>query len=727
MLTDIRRLDYPAHCHDIKKMGSFITAPLGTSLQKDSCRVLIVANSFDTSAEFEPAIHLSRLLSDQSVAVDLVLTKPNKNDSTQWERVKSEYSLEKSNFISLPRNDRVLKGPTADVLETSFHFHQWLTLHEHEYTTVISLDVTCDMYYALTARENGMAYSAISFLVFSTSSSYFDHVKSVSPVMSNFQLNVFYAERKVFEYADNVISNSQHFLNWLIENECPGCGTECYFQEMASSIILDANNQVSPRECHKVVFLFDQFSLTELTLCLEAARKISSKEVSYDFIFPRDVSKVLRDKVKLLTRGLGQSFAIIREDVDAIDWPRLVNEALVFVIPNAENFNSTILSSLRNSGVPVLTSSTTESESELFPGGRLLTFVHNPHKIRAYIDSVIKRRVVAEKFDRNASEIAWLGLITQGTQRFPQAISTKDKKSSRDLKVSVCISHFNRGEWLVRAIKSIQNQTYPCVEIIVVDDGSTDAETLTVLDNLDQIASDLTIKLLRQENLYIGASRNTGLSEVSGEYVLFMDDDNEAMPNELEVFIACAQNTGADILTCFSEVFSGETPEFSVIERQQALFVGPNTSASLSSNPFGDSNMFARTASVRSIQGFSEYYRVGRDDQEFFVRAKMNGLTISLVPKALYYYRLSNNRIRHGHINQYAGLARVLHSRISQVSVSDAQQLAYMQGLAYASGPFGPNLRFAILRSKLRELARIYIAKYTWLYSFVGWVRKRLS
>ena len=234
---------------------------------------------------------------------------------------------------------------------------------------------------------------------------------------------------------------------------------------------------------------------------------------------------------------------------------------------------------------------------------------------------------------------------------------------------------------------------------------------------------DVPISLIRQKNLYIGASRNAGLAAASGEFILFMDDDNEAMQFELSTFLECAQASGADILTCFSEVFSGESPSCSDIELQQALFVGPNESASLVSNPFGDSNMFVRASSVRGIQGFSEYYKVGRDDQEFFVRAKMQGLSINLVPKALYYYRLSKDRIRHGHINQYAGSARVLQSIISQVTVADAQQLAYMQGLAFANGPFGPNLRLATFRVRVKELARIYIAKHSWIYSLVAWVR----
>ncbi len=92
--------------------------------------------------------------------------------------------------------------------------------------------------------------------------------------------------------------------------------------------------------------------------------------------------------------------------------------------------------------------------------------------------------------------------------------------------VSVVIPTFNRGWIIAEAVQSVLDQTYQPVEIIVVDDGSTD-NTRDVLEPfMDQII------LLKQENKGVSAARNLGIQNTRGEFIAFLDSDDLWLPDK---------------------------------------------------------------------------------------------------------------------------------------------------------------------------------------------------
>ena len=90
-------------------------------------------------------------------------------------------------------------------------------------------------------------------------------------------------------------------------------------------------------------------------------------------------------------------------------------------------------------------------------------------------------------------------------------------------KISVIIPIYNSEKYLEECLDSILNQTLKDIEIICVDDGSTD-NSLTILENYAQ--RDKRIQIFSQQNLHAGIARNHGLEKASGEYVHFMDSDD---------------------------------------------------------------------------------------------------------------------------------------------------------------------------------------------------------
>jgi glycosyltransferase involved in cell wall biosynthesis len=95
--------------------------------------------------------------------------------------------------------------------------------------------------------------------------------------------------------------------------------------------------------------------------------------------------------------------------------------------------------------------------------------------------------------------------------------------------VSVIIPTYNRRRLLEQAIQSVFDQTYPNVELIVVDDGSTD-ETAIFLDEFKQ-----RLTVLRQSNRGVSAARNRGIRAAGGEYICFLDSDDYWKPPKLEL------------------------------------------------------------------------------------------------------------------------------------------------------------------------------------------------
>lgn len=106
--------------------------------------------------------------------------------------------------------------------------------------------------------------------------------------------------------------------------------------------------------------------------------------------------------------------------------------------------------------------------------------------------------------------------------------SSHDIKSAVDSPlVSVVIPCYNQGHFLAEAIQSVKNQTYSNIEIIIINDGSTDI-TSTVLKSFTGI------KYIEQANLGLPNARNRGTTESKGKYVIFLDADDLLYPHAVE-------------------------------------------------------------------------------------------------------------------------------------------------------------------------------------------------
>ena len=113
--------------------------------------------------------------------------------------------------------------------------------------------------------------------------------------------------------------------------------------------------------------------------------------------------------------------------------------------------------------------------------------------------------------------------------------------------VTVVIPVYNSKATVEKAVRSIMNQTYKNLEIIIVNDGSTD-ESLEICERL--ASEDARILVHSQENGGLSAARNKGISLAKGKWITFVDSDDLADPNMIEILLNCAVKACADLSVC---------------------------------------------------------------------------------------------------------------------------------------------------------------------------------
>ena len=112
--------------------------------------------------------------------------------------------------------------------------------------------------------------------------------------------------------------------------------------------------------------------------------------------------------------------------------------------------------------------------------------------------------------------------------------------------VSVIVPVYNVLPYLREALDSVIHQTYSKLEIVIVDDGSTDGSGAVC----DEYKSDARVRVIHQENRGLSGARNTGLDLMTGEYVSFLDSDDAFYPEMIETMLAALIDRDADMVSC---------------------------------------------------------------------------------------------------------------------------------------------------------------------------------
>ncbi|WP_121628877.1 glycosyltransferase [Poseidonibacter antarcticus] len=200
--------------------------------------------------------------------------------------------------------------------------------------------------------------------------------------------------------------------------------------------------------------------------------------------------------------------------------------------------------------------------------------------------------------------------------------------------VSIVVPTHNRSQMMQRAIKSLLEQTYQNIEILVCDDGSSD-DTQAVL----KIYEDKRIIILKNETPKGACSaRNIGIFKANGEFITFLDDDDEFLPTRIEEMVNAWDDRWAYIATGLKVIKS---------KNKSSLMI-PNKIISLNSMLFkmatGISN-FTKTKRIVELGGFDESL-FSSQDTDIWIRLNIKYRDGYAIQKPLYIVHTEHDKPR---------------------------------------------------------------------------------
>jgi len=226
--------------------------------------------------------------------------------------------------------------------------------------------------------------------------------------------------------------------------------------------------------------------------------------------------------------------------------------------------------------------------------------------------------------------------------------------------VSIIIPAYNCASYLAETVESVQGQTYPHIEIIIVNDGSTDA-TLEVAQQLAK--NDARIKVLSHTNSKQGKTRNVGVAAASGHYMAFLDGDDIWLPNKLELQIAALEAQGVDLVfsdgfICLNNDLNSREHTFQI---SQKIFDRNDLELFYRQNQIPTSTVVCTKAAFDIAGGFNEELEVQNcEDYLLWVRMLDKGCSFYGLDKNLILYRVHPTSSTATRINQLRPLSFAL-------------------------------------------------------------------
>ena len=209
--------------------------------------------------------------------------------------------------------------------------------------------------------------------------------------------------------------------------------------------------------------------------------------------------------------------------------------------------------------------------------------------------------------------------------------------------VSVIIPVFNVLPYLRTSLDSILNQTYENLEIIIIDDGSTDGSAAVC----DEYLKDSRVRVIHQENRGLSGARNTGLDVMTGEFVSFFDPDDIFLPGMIQVMTESIVRTNADIAICNFDSFQDDSsvnlPEAVPVSEERVLTSSEALNALITGQIcFAVWNKIYHKRLLETFR-FSEGHV--HEDVEASYRLLEKCRRILIVPQTLVLYRLRKDSI----------------------------------------------------------------------------------
>ena len=237
-----------------------------------------------------------------------------------------------------------------------------------------------------------------------------------------------------------------------------------------------------------------------------------------------------------------------------------------------------------------------------------------------------------------------------------KSINTKGVMKMRDDLISVIIPTYKRNPNMVkRAIQSVLNQSYQTIELIVVDDSPDDFDGRPAVEEMILSLNDNRVKYIQHpKNMGACAARNTGIKNSKGEYLAFLDDDDEWLPLKLEKQIKLMSNPNVGLVYCRQKVVNEEDKTETINMREfhsgkvfdkliVRNFIGSTSFALIKKECFNECGLF--NTKIKAAQDRELYLRIAQKYE------------VAYIDEVLVVYHIhSGERITSNPYNQLQGI-----------------------------------------------------------------------
>ncbi len=479
-----------------------------------------------------------------------------------------------------------------------------------------------------------------------------------------------YMEQYSAKMADYVISPVKYMLDWTKEN-----GWELPRKTRILPYLIEDLEQPSEKKFnpHHIIYFGRLETRKGLDIFVGSLKLLRDNPVfnekKIEITFLGRVQQVrgvdgleyLQTAAKNFSSGENWEYLTDLDHFQALEYLRKNSGALVVIPSPVDNSPYTVIECLQmnlnliaanTGGIPELVG----SSKRLF----------SPD-VKSLADKILEAQtggvspLTSKSYNREKSEQKWEKFIGEITELKTIKSNKKITKKRKTIpKISVTVSHYNLGRYLPEALDTLQKQTYENYEVIVVDDGSNEKESIGVFNEQREKyeSNSARWKFFKKENKGLGHTRNFGAQKADGQYLVFFDADNLAEEFMLESMIESMHYSRADCLSCFYPAF---VEDYKSDEDYNCCFMpfGACKEFGTFENLFGDANFIIRPEVFAKLGGFTEDPLTATHDWQFLAKLIMDGYELDVIPRFLFKYRIRKDSMINTLDNKHSILSSI--------------------------------------------------------------------
>jgi glycosyltransferase involved in cell wall biosynthesis/GT2 family glycosyltransferase len=584
--------------------------------------------------------YLARFLRESGSDVDILFTGPCEIQTTaHWKQhYRTNYGI---GFYAISDYPHLPYQPIHEgrwFIQRSLSIHNWLK--SRFYNQIHFQEWQANGFAAMQARRVTRTYSNTLLTVCLHSSSEWQREGMRQHIQSPVEDSILdYCERYSVEHADVAIFPSQHMLNWANSHKW---SLPRDHRVIPYHIDVPATHFQPVNKLDELCFFGRLETRKGLEIFIEAMKSVAKTHRLPKILF---LGKIGSTSWGPADAYISQALAPLNAQYEIItsmsasqclEFLKERKETVVVIPSLLDNLPYTVYECIAH-GIPVIASRT---------GGIPEMIQDNDHLFdpttRSLANCILSiyahglKPLQASQLPMKAKTL-WNTLRSQHPKLDMGTPPSSVRVTARD--ITICIAHFNYGNYLPHLLSSLKKQTSTGFKVVVVDDGSTDVHSRSKFEELKRSFSSDEWLFISKENEGIGRTRNHAASHARTDYLLFMDADNIAEPNMVERFAHGMTIFDGDVLTCYMRAFAnsedGSTNEIVYSYAPP----GPCLEAGHKVNVFGDANCIIKRSTFEAVNGFNEDRSSSFEDWELLAKIALRGYKVDVIPEHLFLYR----------------------------------------------------------------------------------------